>query len=65
MYDVDALRRRVGKQGIEVTISDLKSSIFNPFQMKQLEASMIFVNGVPNVPFIRSLFIADTSSGYN
>ena len=59
MYDVEALRRRVGKEGIEPTIADLKSTHFDSKQMKQLEAAYIFVNGVVNVSFIRSLFVAD------
>ena len=57
MYDREALRRKICKEGIERAIADLQQSKFDKEVMRQLEASNIFVNGSLNTPYIRSLAV--------
>ena len=55
MYDSEALRRKIAKDGITKTIEDLSSTTLSPNFRKELEDSSILVNGSLNFSLIFSL----------
>lgn len=55
MYDVDSIKRKVKKEGVDKTILDLLSGNFSDEQKKELSDSHILCNGYPNLSAIYSL----------
>lgn len=55
MYNVEALKRKIAKEGVEPTIQHLLSDDF-PLQLKQdLEKEHIFCNGILCLGLVYSL----------
>lgn len=55
MYDLDAVRRKVRKEGVDKTISDLTSENFSDEAKESLSHFGVFLDGYPNLSLIYSL----------
>lgn len=55
MYDIEALRRKIGKEGVDKVISELSSRDFSPSMKEELTKSGILIGGVLNLALIYSL----------
>lgn len=55
MYDVNAVKRMIGKNGIDYTISVLISGNLSEDAKTQLSEAGLLVNGHPNLSLIYSL----------
>lgn len=55
MYDLEALKRKINKEGLSATIRDLSSDTLSDDAKIQLESEYILINGFPNLSLISSL----------
>ena len=55
MYNLDAVKRKIEKDGIDNLIRDLSSANFSDDAKRELSAYDIFTNGYPNLSVIYSL----------
>lgn len=55
MYDLNALRRRVRKEGVELVICELCSENFPKEAKEQLTKDNVFVDGYPNLSLLYSM----------
>ena len=55
MYDLNSVRRKINKEGVDNFISDLSSENLNKDVKNDLSICGILVNGYPNLSLIYSL----------
>ena len=55
MYNLEAVRRKIKKEGIDKTIFDLSAGNFSEDAKAELGKLNIFTNGYPNLSVIYSL----------
>ncbi len=55
MYSVEALQRKIKKEGVDKTIHDLSNATFSEDVKIKLHDSCILINGYPNLSLIYSL----------
>jgi len=55
MYSVEALQRKIKKEGVDKTIHDLSTGNFSESVKEELNKALIFIDGHPNLSLIYSL----------
>lgn len=52
MYTVDALRRKIEKEGLDKVIKDLSSGRFSEEEKADLKSAGIFIDNYPNLSLL-------------